>query len=90
VRLADLARALHLSPSSLSHRYRTAAGESPMQSLKRLRILRAKVLLLKGHSLADVAEQLGFYDQVHLSVTFKKSEGVSPRAFLNGQAGAAP
>jgi len=41
----------------------------------------AKSLLLKGEKLITIAEMTGFYDEYHLSKTFKKQTGLSPRTF---------
>jgi len=82
VRLEDIAHHLHASPSTVSHRYREFAGEAPMQTLRRLRLLRAKLLLLRGELTADIAERVGFYDERHLWSAFKQSEGMSPREFV--------
>ncbi len=81
VTLDRIARHVHASVSSLSHRYREAAGETPIQALARLRISYAKPLLLQGQSLDVIADQLGFSDAFHLSKTFKRVEGVSPSRF---------
>jgi AraC-like DNA-binding protein len=61
-------------------------GESPMMTLTRMRIHLAKTLLLQGHRLKLVADQTGFWDQYHLSKTFKQHEGISPREFCRRQA----
>ena len=86
VTLKDIARRLHVSVSTLSHRYRDEADETPMATLARLRIGSAKALLLRGQKLRTVAAQLGFSDAFHLSRTFKRLEGISPRDFLKSRA----
>lgn len=82
VPLAELARHLHVSSSTVTHRYQRETGSSPMQTLLRMRIDAAKGLLLKGERLSDIAEQLGFSDAFHLSRTFHRVTGLSPRAYL--------
>lgn len=82
VTLAALARHLHVSVSSLSHRYKDATNETPLETFARLRTNHAKALLLKGLSLKVVAERLGFSDPFHLSRTFKRVESLSPRDYL--------
>ena len=81
VTLADLARHAHVSVSTLSHRYRSETGRAPISRLIELRIDHAKVLLLKGAPLKSIATQLGFTDEFHLSKTFKRTAGISPRTF---------
>ena len=83
--LADVARHAHISVSSLSHRYREETGRTPMARLTELRIGHAKVLVLRGMPLKSVAAQLGFSDAFHLSKTFKRVEGISPREFRQTQ-----
>ena len=80
--LSDMAQHLHVSVSTLSHRYRDETGESPMSRLLRLRVNLAKALIVKGQSLKSVAESTGFSDAFHLSKTFKRLEGLSPKAYL--------
>lgn len=81
VGLDDMARALHLSRSSLSHRYKALTGTSPMQTLLRFRIEQAKGLLVRGGKLDDIAGQCGFYDAAHLTRVFQARTGQTPRRF---------
>jgi AraC-like DNA-binding protein len=80
--LADLAQHLHVSVSTLSHRFHAETGETPMSRLMRLRLHQAKTLMLSGQKLSAIAEATGFSDMAHLSRTFKRAEGVSPREYL--------
>jgi len=73
---------LHVSISSLSHRYKQEKGVSPITRLLSLRINYSKALLLKGYPLKAIAVQLGFTDAFHFSKTFKIMEGIPPREFL--------
>ena len=82
ISLAALARHLHVSVSTLSHRYRAESGITPMEHLLRLRVNLAKASIVKGQALKAVAESTGFSDASHLSRTFKHLEGVSPRDYL--------
>lgn len=82
--LPEIARHLHVSVSLLSHQYRRETGNSPAAAFARFRVEQAKSLLLKGFPLKTVAAQLGFADAFHLSKTFKRLEGISPRAFITG------
>ncbi len=82
VLLAELAEQVHTSISTLSHRYQALTGETPLRTHMRLRMNRAKQLLVVGTPLKSIAEQLGFTDIQHLSNSFKRVNGVSPRAYL--------
>jgi AraC-like DNA-binding protein len=80
--LKELAASLHISLSSLCHRYRFEAGLSPMDARLRIRLDAAKNRLMRGQSLKTIAEETGFSDPYHLSKAFKRIMGVSPRQFL--------
>lgn len=80
--LGTIAQHLHVSVSTLSHRYRAETGESPIAALIRLRIQQARNLMMKGQRLKTIAAALGFSDVYHLSKMFKRVEGRSPRQFM--------
>ena len=79
--LSHLSKALGISSSTLSHKYRKAAGESPLQAHLGLRINLAKGLLLKGESLKSAAAKTGFYDEFNFSRTFKRLVGLNPSEY---------
>lgn len=85
ISLDDISNSLNISRSSLSHRYKEAAGESPLETQTRWRIDEAKKLLNEGLPIKMVAEHLGFCDMYYFSKTFKKYLGVSPRQFRKQQ-----
>lgn len=80
-----LAHHLKVSVSALAHRYHHETGEALMATRTRMRIHVAKSLLMKGCPLKLIAGQTGFYDEFHLSRTFKRIEGVSARDFRRQQ-----
>jgi AraC-like DNA-binding protein len=85
--LADLAADLHMSVSTLCHRYQAETGLSPMAERLRRRLALAQSLLLKGRPLKIIAQDTGFCDPYHLSKAFKRLMGLSPRAFVRSLAG---
>lgn len=85
ITLSDIAGYLHVSISSLEHRYKKVAGYSPMIKFTKFRIENTKILLSKGYPLKAIAPQLGFVDTFHLSKTFKHLEGISPREFIKSK-----
>lgn len=87
MRLADIARHMKTSPSSLSHTFKDEAGISPMARLIELRIEHAKSLLLKGEKLKVIAALTGHSSEYHLSRNFKAVTGVSPASFRSIQSG---
>jgi AraC-like DNA-binding protein len=76
---------MKVSESSLNHRFKNDTGISPIARLIEIRMEFAKSLLLKGEKLTTIADMTGFHDEYHLSKTFKKQIGLSPRAFKNKQ-----
>jgi len=77
----ELAREVGLSVSSLSRLYRRSTGETPMQTLRRLRIDRAKQLLSTPRKVAEIAEATGFCNLGHLERVFKQQTGMTPAEF---------
>lgn len=90
VSIADLAADARVSTSTLAHTYRTATGETPLQSLRRLRLDRVRQLLVTDMKLEAIAEATGFYNATHLAREFKRREGMSPAAFRATILGNAP
>lgn len=70
-----LAGRLHVSRSTLSHRYSETYGETPMSAINRLRINLCRELLARGLTARTAAEECGFCDEFHLMKTFKRLTG---------------
>ena len=70
-------------PSYISYLFRQAYGLSPADYLTKLRIDKAKELMLSNPALLvrEAAEQVGFKNQYHFSRVFKKIEGQWPTDF---------
>ncbi|MCK5843651.1 MAG: helix-turn-helix transcriptional regulator [Victivallales bacterium] len=81
VSTAEIARYMKVSESTLSHRFKEERGIAPISRLIELRVDFAKALLIKGELLKIIADMTGFSDEFHLSKTFKKVVGESPREF---------
>ncbi|TQM26278.1 AraC-like DNA-binding protein [Nocardia bhagyanarayanae] len=81
VRLADLARAVHLSESRLAHVFSAELGLPFRPYLRWLRVQRAAELLAAGHSLTDVAHGAGFADSAHLTRVCRAMFGAPPSEF---------
>ena len=79
--VAALAESLHMSEYALIRAYRKRFSITPVQHLASLRIERACELLKLGAGPNDVAFQLGFADQAHLTRAFKQRMGVTPAAY---------
>ena len=79
--LEELAAAVNLSPFHFARVFRRATGMPPHTWLMQQRIARARALLQGGCLPLEVATQLGFADQSHLSRQFKQVYGVGPGAY---------
>jgi AraC-like DNA-binding protein len=81
--LDDLAEMAGMSRRLLTNEFRRATGQSVREYQ-----LAVKVRVLRGHlahhpelTLKELAQMLGFYDEYHLSRTFKRLTGLSPSAY---------
>jgi AraC-like DNA-binding protein len=81
--LDDLARAVGVSRFHFSRLFRVSTGVSPMVYFLRLRIERAKQMLVKGdRKMCEIALALGFFDQSHFSRTFRRMTGLAPGEYV--------
>lgn len=84
VSLEDISHYLNITPQYATSCFKKHMGISLMKYSKKIRIDRAKVLLLTTNkSILDIGFTLGFYDQSHFSKTFKFFEGMSPSEYRN-------
>ena len=81
ISLNKLADVMHMSVSALSHRFRRETGKTPIAMQHQMRIDYAKELVMRGYLLKEIAAELDYTDEFHLSKTFKKVTGKSPRTF---------
>lgn len=80
--VAELAEAVHLSPSRLAHLFTETVGEAPMQMLVRLRLRQAARLLeFSTLGVGEVAAEVGFESPFYFSRQFSQHFGMSPRAY---------
>ena len=82
-RLEQMAAVARLSPSHFTRQFKAATGLAPHQYVIARRVERAQHLLKSDDEvgLAEVAVRVGFADQSHFSVHFKRIVGVTPRQF---------
>lgn len=80
--LDELAQRAGLSRTSLAERFRDSMGDTPLNHLRTLRMQRAMKLLSESeHNLETVAGEVGYQDAFSFSKVFKRTVGVSPKAF---------
>jgi YesN/AraC family two-component response regulator len=83
----DLARSVGMSRAGLYKKMLGFAGKSPVEFIIKVRIERAKQLLIQQQlTVAEVAYEVGFTDPKYFAKTFKKDTGILPSAFAAAQA----
>ena len=84
VNIDDLARITQLSPSYLIRSFKHWVGIPPYMYLIQTRIKHAKKLLAKRMPVIQVAYEMGFSDQSHLTRHFKSITGITPKQYAIG------
>jgi AraC family transcriptional regulator len=80
--IAELAREAHLSPYHFSRAFKAATGLPPHSYLTARRIEHAKELLATSEMpMSEIALEVGFSSQAHLTDCFHRLVGVTPREF---------
>jgi len=78
--LVELAEVINISPTYFASLFKQAMGISPHQYVIQQRVERAKVMLSKTDlAIADIALQVGFSSQSHLTQQFKRFTGMTPK-----------
>ncbi|MBS3764732.1 MAG: helix-turn-helix transcriptional regulator [Planctomycetes bacterium] len=79
IEVEELAGEVGMGHSTFAHKYPAVCGETPYQTVLRLKIETAKRLLLwENLSVKEVAARTGFSSPFHLSRVFKRLEGFPP------------
>ena len=84
VTIATASEMLGVGPTHLARGFRTAFGIAPHAYVVTRRLEVARDRILAGVPLADVATEVGFFDQAHLTHRFKRFLGVTPGRFPTG------
>ena len=75
----QVAYAVTLARRSLERKFRDRFGRSPLEEISRLRLARAKQLLVQtDKSIAEVAEACGYQTAEYLATRFRKDVGITP------------
>ncbi|GLH21143.1 AraC family transcriptional regulator [Pseudomonas atacamensis] len=87
--LSHLAAIAGLSDYHFSRTFKRATGLSPSQYFIRLRMSRARHLLLEtAHSVIDIGLEVGYSSPSHFSQVFRREVGVTPSAYRDAPRGA--
>lgn len=80
ISLEQIAHNMYLSPVYISKIFKEETGESPINYLIKIRLEKAKDILLQDNSgsIKSIANQVGYDDVYHFSKLFKKYYGMSP------------
>lgn len=81
-KLDELAASVYINKYHMIRKFKETIGLTPHYFHIQNRIRKAQKLLRDGHSVADTAVEMGFYDQSHFDKTFHSIMGISPREYL--------
>lgn len=76
--VAQIAKALHVSPSYLSALFRKHLGVPLIYHLQALKMTLAKQMLEEGYSVIDVCREMGYADCSYFIRIFKRHMGMTP------------
>jgi AraC-like DNA-binding protein len=83
--VADAAGVVHMSQPQLMKTFKKVAGTTLVAYLNHVRLSNAARLLKEtAHSIAEVANEVGFADQSYFDKQFKRAFGCSPKQFRSG------
>ncbi|RWU22924.1 AraC family transcriptional regulator [Pseudomonas alkylphenolica] len=81
VGLDELAAHSGIDRFRLTRQFKRAFGQTPHAYLVRLRLRAARALLARGEAPAEVAAQVGFADQSHLGLWFRRAYRLTPASY---------
>ena len=83
ISLDSLSSSMYISPTYMSKLFKQETGESPINYLIKIRMEKAKELLVKEElSVKEIANSVGYQDAYHFSKLFKKYTGNSPSDYI--------
>ena len=83
INLAQLSQQAHLSMYHFSRLFMVYTGLSPMEYVRRRRMLHAAVAICSGEKILPIAVQYGYSSHSAFSKSFKKAFGYSPSLYRN-------
>jgi transcriptional regulator GlxA family with amidase domain len=80
--LTDIAKLFGMSQRSFTRRFKAATGTRATQYWQQLRIETAKELLSSSNlTIQEIADQVGYQDQGHLTRLFRQNLNLTPKAY---------
>lgn len=84
IKLKDIADHIHINSSYLSRLFKDKTNQTVTQTLRNIRIEKAKALLKDyANKTYEVASMVGFDDAAYFSYVFKQETGYSPSQYKN-------
>ncbi|MBO9604854.1 MAG: response regulator [Paenibacillaceae bacterium] len=84
--LQEAADHAKMNTAAFSRKFSTHAGVTFMAYITELRLERARELLADpNRKIAEIAQEIGFYDQKYFSELFKKHLGCTPQEYRRGK-----
>lgn len=87
ISLNDIAGKFYLNPYYLSQLFKKKTGMTYQNYVTRLRIEKAKILLLEGKRVYEVCELVGYSDSTYFSRIFEKLVGYKPSEYRRKELG---
>ena len=81
ISLEHLANISNFTPFYLVRQFQKIYGLPPHAYQIQQRLQQSKILLQQGYKVAQVAAQIGFYDQSHFHRHFKRANGIAPSQY---------
>lgn len=82
LKISTIAENVKMSESNLKKIFKDFTGTGVIDYFIKMKINRAKQMLLQGISSRECSERLGFDEQNYFSLVFKKETGLSPKNWL--------
>jgi len=80
--ISFIASSLNMNPNYISSLYKKQTGETVLEAISRIRISKAKELLVNTKSsMNDITNNVGYNNTLAFFRTFKKSEGMTPAQY---------
>lgn len=84
----EVAYAVPMARRSLERRFRDYFGRSPLEEISRLRLARAKQLLVQtDKTIAEIADACGYQTPEYLATRFRRATGVTPLKYRTATRG---